>query len=65
MCFQIPKQVKSVTNGKALVEGDIDVKLGSIEASPGDYLLVYGNMAVEKISKKKARAFRQLLQSSL
>ena len=64
MCFQIPKQITSITSAGATVEGNQLVKLGTIKASPGDYLLVYGNMAVEKISKKKAEDFRKALQSS-
>ncbi|MBI4136627.1 HypC/HybG/HupF family hydrogenase formation chaperone [Candidatus Roizmanbacteria bacterium] len=61
MCFQIPKQVTSVDKSNAIVEGNLPVKLGTIKVSPGDYLLVYGNMAVEKIGKKKAEEFRRMI----
>lgn len=63
MCFQIPKQVKSISNSHALIEGGITVKLGTIKAIPGDYLMVYGNMAVEKISKEKALQSRHLIRN--
>ena len=61
MCFQIPKQITSIHKSNAIDEGNLEVKLGNIKASPGDYLLVYGNMAVEKISNKKAEEFRKVL----
>ena len=61
MCFSIPKKIKSITDNLAIVEGEVNVKLGTIKASPGDYVLVYGNMAVEKIGKKKAEAFRKMI----
>lgn len=61
MCFQIPKQITSIKNAEAIVEGGQQVKLGNIKASPGDYLLCYGNMAVEKIGKKKALEMRQTI----
>ena len=61
MCFQIPKQIKSVTNNQAVVEGGVNVKLGNIKAAAGDYVLVYGNMAVEKLGKKKALGMRKTI----
>lgn len=65
MCFSIPKQIESITDTDAIVEGGQKIKLGTIKASPGDYLLVYGNMAVEKITKKKAVSFRKLLNKEI
>jgi hydrogenase maturation factor len=61
MCFSIPKKVISVSEVTATIEDGSTVKLGNIVASPGDYLLIYGNMAVEKIPANKAMAIRQAI----
>ena len=64
MCMSIPKLVLSVDGDEAVVEGDAKVRLGDIRTFPGDYLLCYGNMAVEKVTKKKAEEFRKMLNAS-
>ncbi len=46
---------------EAITETGSRIRLGDIKVSPGDYLLVYGNMAVEKIGKKKAEDLRKTL----
>ena len=63
MCFQIPKQIKSIRNNDAIVEGDISVKLGNLKVTTGDYVLVYGNMAVEKLDSKKALEMRKTIRT--
>ena len=63
MCFQIPKQIKSIRNNDAIVEGDISVKLGNLKVTTGDYVLVYGNMAVEKLEKNKALEMRKTIRT--
>ena len=47
------------------MENGLVVKLGNLKATPGDYLLCYGNMAVEKVTKKKAEQFRNLIHTSI
>ena len=61
MCFSIPKKIKQVLKDEAITETGSRIRLGDIKVSPGDYLLVYGNMAVEKIGKKKAEDLRKTL----
>jgi hydrogenase maturation factor len=63
MCFSIPKQIIKIKNGNATMEDKTIAKLGSLKADDGDYLLVYGNMAVEKIPKKKALTARNLIKN--
>ena len=63
MCFQIPRQIKSIKNNHAIVEGDMNVKLGNLKVASGDYVLVYGNMAVEKIEKERALETRRLISN--
>lgn len=61
MCFALPKKVKSQKNG--LIEtcdGKI-AKSGSLVLKNGDYVTIYGNMVVEKISKKKAEIAQKIL----
>lgn len=62
MCFQIPKQIKSVNDSDAIMEDGARVKLGGIKVKTGDYVLVYGNMAVEKITRKSALETRRLIK---
>lgn len=61
MCFQIPKQIKSINYDYAVVEGDMIVKTGNLKVATGDYVLVYGNMAVEKLEKKQALEMRKTI----
>jgi len=63
MCFSIPKKVKLIENNEAVVEGNLRVKLGNLKASPGDYVLVYGNMAVEKVTAEKAKRMRKIISN--
>lgn len=62
MCFQIPKQVKTIADHEAMMEDGARVNLGEIDVKTGDYVLVYGNMAVEKISKERALKNRKLIR---
>lgn len=62
MCFAIPKQIKQIKGNIAFMEDKSSAKLGDIQASPGDFLLVYGNIAVEKIDAQKAHATRTLIK---
>lgn len=64
MCFSVPKKIVKIEKGLALTETGSWANLGMVKAMPGDYLLVYGNMAVEKVSKKKAGHFRVVLSKS-
>lgn len=57
MCMATPVEILQKVNGKkkAMVTGDKEVDVSLIDdAKKGDWLLVHGNLAVNKISKKEA-----------
>lgn len=61
MCFAIPKQIKKVTNSSAITEDNMTINTGTLDVATGDYVLVYGNMAVDKIDKNQALKTRQTI----
>lgn len=62
MCFSIPKKIQTVNNDVAITEDGKTVKLGNIKAKSGDYIYVYADAAVEKLSKNQAQQARQLIK---
>ena len=58
MCFQIPKKIKAVKKNIAVMEDGTTVKMGNLNAQKGDYLSIYGDMAVEKLDNERARKAR-------
>ncbi len=65
MCFALPKQIQTVNGSMATLQDGTAVKLGNIKAQPGDYILVIGPLAVEKISKKKAMDMLALVTQAI
>lgn len=63
MCFSIPKQIVSVAHNIATLEDGTQVQLGEVNAVPTDYVLVYGNVAVEKIPQKQALKTRRIIHT--
>jgi len=61
MCFAIPKRVIKIEKNTAITEDNRRVMLGAVKTRIGDYLLIYGTIAIEKINKKRAEAFRKVL----
>jgi len=58
MCQAIPRKVIKVEEGRAEVEtssGSIEVNLLDDKIKAGDYLLVHGNLGINKVSKKEAK----------
>lgn len=63
MCFLLPKKVKGVKDKKLYMEDGQRVKPGSLKRiAPGDYLLIYGNLALEKVEKSQALKIREMLK---
>ena len=58
MCFQIPKKIKLLKKNVAVMEDGTNVKLGNLKANKGDYLSIYGDMAVEILDSDKAKNAR-------
>lgn len=66
MCFAIPLKVKRVLGTNALMENGRIVGLGDIKKlKAGDFLEVYADMAVRKLSKTQAREIRALIKANL
>ncbi len=65
MCFALPKQIQTIDGSKAILQDGSLVKLGNIKAQPGDYILVIGPLAVEKISRKKAMDMLALITQAI
>ena len=62
MCFAIPLQVKEIKKNTAVMENGRKVRLGNVSANTGDYLEVYADVAVNKISSKQALSIRRLIK---
>lgn len=66
MCFAIPLKISKITDGKAQMEDGRVVKLGSIKnIKIGDYLEVYADLAVTKLTAKDALNIRKLIKKTL
>lgn len=64
MCLATPAKIKSIKENKAKVEdshGSREVSLELIKGPKiGDYLLVHGDLAINKIDKKEAKEILKL-----
>jgi len=45
------------------MEDGTHVKMGNLKAQNGDYLSIYGDMAVEKLDNEKARKARLFIKN--
>lgn len=63
MCFALPLKVKKISGKEAIVEGGKKVKIGNLKLEVGDYVLVFANLAVEKVKKRDAQYTRILVKS--
>ena len=65
MCFAIPLKIKQIKEDNlAIMENGRQVRLGDIKAKRGDYLQVYADAAVEKLTDKQALSIRRLIKKS-
>lgn len=66
MCLTIPRKVVSFSNRKAIIENNDgtrqDVR-SLIELEPGDFVMVQGDMVVEKMDPQIAKETLSLLNS--
>ncbi len=62
MCFSIPKKISSVKNNIARLEDGHSVKLGNLQVKKGEYVLVFGDIAVEKIPQGRALKGRTIIK---
>ena len=64
MCFSIPKQIKTIEGKFGVTEDGKKVSIESVNnLKIGDYINVYGSVAVNKISQKEALKIRKLIQN--
>lgn len=57
MCIALPGKVVSVEGNHAQVDfkgNKVDVNIGIVDATPGDYVLVHAGCAIEVMTKEKA-----------
>lgn len=65
MCFTIPLRVKKVTETQVEMEDGRIVRLDKIKnVNVGDYLEVYADIVVTKLSKKEALSIRKLIKAN-
>ena len=56
MCINVPLKVRSIEKEKAIMEDGREVRTGLVkDIKIGDYLEVYGDVALEKMTKKNIR----------
>ena len=63
MCVAYPGRVISVMNNVAEVDFDgnvASVKVGLVDVSVGDYVLVHAGMAIEAMNEEKARGLLEV-----
>ena len=63
MCVAYPGKVISVMGGVAEVDFDgnvASVKVGLVDVSVGDYVLVHAGMAIEAMNEEKARGLLEI-----
>lgn len=65
MCIAIPGRVVECNGSMAKVDFQgnlVDVNIGLVEASVGDYVLVHAGCALEVMEQEKAEELLQLLE---
>lgn len=63
MCFSIPRKIIKVKNSRAFLEGGKSVKIGSeLSVKSGDYVQIFGEVAVSKLSRYQGLKIRQLIK---
>ncbi len=64
MCLAIPVKVKNIKKNLAELEGGKKVKLSLVpDVQIGDYLLVHGNLVINKLSPVEAKKILDLIKS--
>lgn len=64
MCVSVPRKVVRVIKDKAELEDGRTVRLGLVkEIRPGDYLEVYGDIALAKVPEKDPTAYKHVLKN--
>lgn len=54
MCFAIPKKVEKISRDTITTADGVRAKNGGLVLHSGDYVLIYGDVVVEKIPKDQA-----------
>ena len=64
MCFSVPKQIKSISNNRAVTTDGLEISLGNLtKIKTGNYVRVFGNMAVERLTKTDACAILNTIKT--
>lgn len=65
MCFAIPKKIEIVTRDTITTTDGITAKNGGLKLKHGEYVFIYGDVVVEKISKSQAsQALKNIAQTN-
>lgn len=63
MCFSIPMKVLKVEKDTATVEGGKTVRFDkSLQINSGDFVLLTGNLIIDKLSKENSLKIRRLIK---
>ena len=65
MCIAMPGKILEVNGQKAKVDFKgtiVDVNVGLIDATPGDYALVHAGCAIEIMAKEKAQELIEIFE---
>jgi|GEM_PF-6323927 len=54
MCFAIPKKIKNISKNTITTTDGVVAKSGGMKLKSGEYVLIYGDVVVEKIPKNHA-----------
>ena len=65
MCFAIPKKIETVGKDTITTTDGIIAKNGGLTLKNGEYVLIYGDVVVEKIPKSQAvQALQNITQTN-
>lgn len=65
MCVAFPGKVVEVDNGIAKVDFNgsvMDIRIGLVDVSPGQYVLAHAGCAIEAMSEEKAKEIMEIFQ---
>ncbi len=65
MCFAIPKKIATVAKDTITTTDGITAKNGGLKLKNGEYVLIYGDVVVEKMPKSQAsHALQNIAQTN-
>ncbi len=62
MCFAIPHKVRTVYGDTAKIDNGRIVHTGRLGVKQGDFILIFADLAIEKVTKTQAKYMAKLVK---